>query len=107
MGNTKTDQSKNMKTRKTEKNSRNATAEGKKGKENKRSRTVTGVLALLFGSLGIHKFYKGEYGKGVLYLLFFWSGVPSVFSLMEGVHLLSTDEDSEELRREALEEEPA
>jgi len=61
--------------------------------EKKRSRTVAGILALLFGTVGAHKFYQGKYAQGVLFLLFFWTFVPGILGTIEGVHLLGSDEE--------------
>ena len=36
----------------------------------KKSATVTAMLCLFFGSLGLHHFYVGKYKRGLLYLLF-------------------------------------
>jgi TM2 domain-containing membrane protein YozV len=45
---------------------------------------VVGVLLALFlGSFGIHKFYMGETGWGVLYLLFSWTGIPAIAGFIE------------------------
>ena len=35
-----------------------------------KNKVVAGVLAILLGGLGIHKFYLGKLGQGGLYLLF-------------------------------------
>ena len=35
-----------------------------------RNRVVAAVFALILGGIGIHKFYLGEVGQGILYLLF-------------------------------------
>ena len=69
----------------------------------KRSRTVAGILALLFGSVGAHKFYQGKYVQGVLFLLFFWTFIPGVLATVEGVHLLGSDEE-DNLEEDNLEE---
>jgi len=61
--------------------------------EKKRSRTVAGILALLLGVVGAHKFYQGKYAQGVLFLLFFWTFIPGVLATIEGVHLLGSDEE--------------
>lgn len=41
------------------------------------------VLALLLGGIGIHKFYAGYSGAGVMYLLFCWTGIPLILSLID------------------------
>ena len=52
-----------------------------------KSKVAAGVLAILLGSLGIHKFYLGKIGMGVLYLLFCWTGIPAIVGLIEGIIL--------------------
>jgi TM2 domain-containing membrane protein YozV len=45
---------------------------------------VAGVLLSLFlGSFGLHHFYLGRNGLGVLYLLFFWTGIPGFLGFIE------------------------
>jgi TM2 domain-containing membrane protein YozV len=45
---------------------------------------VVGVLfALFLGAFGVHHFYLRRNGLGVLYLLFFWTGVPMVLGWIE------------------------
>ena len=69
-------------------NAVNAVANGQ-GK----SRTTAGILAILIGSFGVHKFYLGKTGTGVLYLLFSWTGVPGIISIIEGIiYLTQTDQ---------------
>ena len=59
-----------------------------------RNRTTAALFALLLGGLGAHKFYLGQSGLGVLYLLFCWTFVPAVVALIEGIMLLSmSDQD--------------
>lgn len=43
------------------------------------------VLAILLGNFGVHKFISGNTGAGVLYLIFFWSGIPGIIGVIEGV----------------------
>ena len=50
------------------------------------------MFAFLFGGLGIHKFYLGQYKKGILYVLFSWTGLPSLFSFIEMILLLTMSE---------------
>ncbi|SEH12396.1 Double zinc ribbon [Natronorubrum sediminis] len=54
---------------------------------------VAGILALLLGSLGAHKFYQGHILYGVLYLCFFWTGIPGLLGIIEGILMLVADDD--------------
>lgn len=57
-----------------------------------KSRVVAGVLGLLVGGLGIHKFYLGKVGLGILYLLFSWTFVPAIIGFIEGIiYLVQSD----------------
>jgi hypothetical protein len=53
-----------------------------------RNRIAAAIFAILLGSLGIHKFYLGLTGWGVVYLLFCWTGIPTVVGIIEGILLL-------------------
>ncbi len=58
-----------------------------------KSRIAAGVLALVLGTLGAHKFYLRRFGAGVLYLVFSWTGIPTVLGIIEGIrYLVMTDE---------------
>jgi TM2 domain-containing membrane protein YozV len=57
-----------------------------------KSKTAAGILAILLGGLGIHKFYLGRTGLGVLYLLFFWTYVPALIGLIEGIIYLTSND---------------
>lgn len=66
--------------------------------ENKK--IVAGVLAILLGSLGIHKFFLGYTKQGVITLLVslltcgIGAGVMSVIGLIEGImYLTKSDEE--------------
>src|SRR5258708_1464285 len=47
------------------------------------------LLAIFLGSLGAHKFYLGQNGWGVIYLLLCWTFIPTVLGLIEGIIYLS------------------
>jgi TM2 domain-containing membrane protein YozV len=52
--------------------------------ERARKDEVVGLLfALLLGSFGIHHFYLRRDGLGVLYLIFFWTGIPALLGFIE------------------------
>lgn len=59
-----------------------------------KNKIVAGVLGILLGNLGIHKFYLGQIGMGILYVVFCWTGIPGIIGLIEGViYLVKSDED--------------
>ena len=51
------------------------------------------VLALFLGGIGVHKFYAGKTGAGILYLLFCWTYIPLVLSLIEFIAALCKPAD--------------
>ncbi len=69
-------------------------------KWNTRNRKEAGVLAIVLGGLGIHKFYLGKYGKGLIYFAVCWTGIPLLISIGEGIHFLTESDEQfeEELR---------
>lgn len=64
-----------------------------------KSRITGGVLALLLGGLGVHKFYCGDIGLGIVYLLFFWTAIPAIVGFIEGIIYLTCNSDEEFTRR--------
>ena len=59
-----------------------------------RNRVVAALLALLLGTFGIHKFYLGRIGQGILYLVFCWPLIPMIVGWIEGIiYLTQSDED--------------
>lgn len=59
-----------------------------------KNRVTAGLLALLLGGIGAHKFYLNRPMEGIIYLLFSWTGIPAIIGLIEGIVLLSMS-DSE------------
>jgi TM2 domain-containing membrane protein YozV len=58
-----------------------------------RSRLAAALFALFLGGLGIHKFYLGRVGWGVVYLLFCWTGIPIIAGWVEAIlYLVMTNE---------------
>ncbi|MBO4400214.1 MAG: 5-bromo-4-chloroindolyl phosphate hydrolysis family protein [Selenomonadaceae bacterium] len=49
---------------------------------------IQSALAIFLGSLGAHKFYQGKTWQGVLYLLFFWTTLPTWIGFAEGIRYL-------------------
>ncbi len=49
----------------------------------RRDEVVGILLALFLGTFGIHHFYLRRTGLGVLYCLFFWTGIPAILGFIE------------------------
>lgn len=57
-----------------------------------KNRSRAAILAFLLGWIGVHKFYLDQNKAGTLYLLFCWTGIPLILSIIEGVgYLLCSD----------------
>lgn len=52
------------------------------------------LLAFFLGGLGVHKFYEGKTGLGILYLVFCWTFVPMIIALIEGIVALTKTADA-------------
>ncbi|ANU11872.1 TM2 domain-containing protein [Planococcus antarcticus DSM 14505] len=62
-----------------------------------KSKLASALLAIFLGDFGAHKFYLGRPGMGILYLLFFWTGIPAVIGIIEGIlYLLQSEETFQE-----------
>jgi TM2 domain-containing membrane protein YozV len=65
---------------------------GTVNQENKK--IVSGIFAILLGSLGIHKFYLGYITEGVIQLILGLVGIGGLIGVIEGIiYLTKTDED--------------
>ena len=59
-----------------------------------KTKTSAGLLALFLGGLGIHKFYLGGCGWGLLYLFFCWTWIPAIVSFIEAImHFASSEQE--------------
>jgi TM2 domain-containing membrane protein YozV len=63
-----------------------------------KSKVVAGILGIFLGGLGIHKFYLGRTGAGVVYLLFCWTGIPAIIGFIEGIIYLCTNDQAFEAK---------
>ena len=54
-----------------------------------RNQIAAALFAILLGGLGVHKFYLGRVGQGILYLLFCWTFIPAIVGLIEGIVYLT------------------
>lgn len=61
-----------------------------------KSRMTAALLAIFLGGIGLHKFYIGKNGQGIVYLLFFWTFIPAIIAFVEGIlYLVNTKTDAE------------
>ncbi|TXB62850.1 NINE protein [Phaeodactylibacter luteus] len=69
-----------------------------------KEKNVAGILALFLGGLGIHRFYLGQTGLGIFYLLFFWFPVMWIVGLIDAIVFFSMDGEAfdRKYNREAL-----
>jgi TM2 domain-containing membrane protein YozV len=60
---------------------------------NNKDKLVASLLAIFLGTFGIHKFYLGRIGWGIVYLLFCWTIIPGIVGFIEGIiYLVSSQE---------------
>lgn len=57
-----------------------------------KSNVVAGLLGIFLGGLGIHKFYCGKVGMGILYLCLCWTCIPEIIGFIEGIVYLTESE---------------
>lgn len=52
----------------------------------KKDPTMYLILALLLGGLGIHHFYVGNSGMGIMFLLFCWTFIPAIIAVVNAIN---------------------
>ena len=57
-------------------------------------KTPAGILAILLGGAGVHKFYLGNWGIGIIYLVscFFIPGVTAVIGVIEAIRIFTLND---------------
>lgn len=53
------------------------------------------LLAFFLGGIVVHKFYSGKSGTGILYLIFCWTGIPSIIAFIDFIIGLNKTADSQ------------
>lgn len=48
-----------------------------------KEKVVAILLCFFLGGFGIHKFYLGQTGYGIIYLLFCWTFIPGIIAFFE------------------------
>ncbi len=41
------------------------------------------LMAFFFGGIGVHKFLIGRVGTGILFIIFSWTGIPSIIAFVD------------------------
>lgn len=69
-----------------------------------KNKTVAGLLALFLGGFGIHKFYLGRIGIGIVYLIFCWTFIPAFIAFFEAIWYFAMKESAfhERVRRGSI-----
>ena len=57
-----------------------------------KNKITAALLAFFLGGLGAHKFYLGQTGLGILYLIFCWTFIPSIIAFIEFIILISMND---------------
>ena len=63
-----------------------------------KSKTTAAILAFFLGGIGIHRFYLGQGGKGIVYLLFSFTFIPAIISVFDFIIFLTMDEEKFNLK---------
>ena len=59
-----------------------------------KSKLAAALLAFFLGDIGIHHFYLGHTGAGILSIIFCWTGIPEIVAIVQGIFmLLESDEE--------------
>ncbi|MDR1056297.1 MAG: NINE protein [Prevotellaceae bacterium] len=59
-----------------------------------KSKSTAAILAFFLGGFGIHRFYLGQTGLGILYLVFFWTFIPAIIALIDFIVFLTMSEET-------------
>lgn len=61
--------------------------------QNGKSRIAAALFAFFLGALGGHKFYLGQVGMGIVYILFCWTLIPALIAFIEFILFLTMSDD--------------
>lgn len=63
-----------------------------------KNKTTAGLLAIFLGWIGVHKFYLDRAGQGIVYIIFSWTLIPLIVSIIEGIIYLTMTEEAFNLK---------
>lgn len=61
---------------------------------NGKNKIAAALFALFLGGFGAHKFYLGQIGMGLVYLLFCWTFIPTLIALIEFILLITMPDET-------------
>ena len=61
-----------------------------------KDKNLAGILALFLGWLGIHRFYLGQIGLGIVYAMFFW--ISWIIGIIDAIAFFSMDKDNFDIK---------
>lgn len=61
---------------------------------NGKSRIAAALFAFFLGGFGAHKFYLGQVGLGILYLVFCWTFIPAIVAFIEFILFLTMSDET-------------
>lgn len=64
----------------------------------KKEKDIAGLLALFFGFIGLHRFYLGQKGRGILYLMLALTGISAILGLIDAFSFFSMDNKTFDLK---------
>lgn len=65
---------------------------------NGKSKIAAALLAFFLGGFGIHKFYLGQVGLGIVYLIFRWTFIPAIIAFIEFILFLTMSDETFNLK---------
>ncbi|WP_456267660.1 NINE protein [Kushneria sp. AK178] len=63
-------------------------------KKGGKTKVGAALFAFFLGGFGAHRFYVGNVGLGILYLLFCWTFIPAIVAFFEFIYFLAMDENT-------------
>ncbi|MDD6923287.1 MAG: 5-bromo-4-chloroindolyl phosphate hydrolysis family protein [Veillonellaceae bacterium] len=52
------------------------------------NKLTAGMLGIFLGGFGVHKFFLGKTALGIIYAAFFWTGIPWIIGIIEGLRYI-------------------
>ena len=59
-----------------------------------KNKTTAAILAFFLGGIGVHRFYLGQAGKGILCIVFCWTFIPAFIAFIDFIVFLTMSEES-------------